>query len=421
MWLTHSTKITLGVSGDLCENRSLWFERLAGGRLAPLDARAWTGQLRKIPPPAHRHEAWRGLLLTRLPAGTAEALCGRLLDPLGLARPGRRGLAGGFALDRCSGIPYLPGRLARRAARTAAYQQLLTTKPEQLAARLYDYAMVFGTLEADWLERTQLAKTHAAHWPALRIELHQRLTRVLAEHPGLTVSAGGVKLDRFHGLVAFLPAYPWHWRQCELELSARPPSGSERARGSRETPGSDMLVVPAGTEFVFALSGPTVLRQAACGWLETGLTGGVFRPRQEAPHGRFDVSSALQAALGFERQREVATRVHQVNEAQHQARQAEEAHGQEQVEQQTALENMSALEREDFELSLLSEDQFRAKVQSFRQFNAKEQLPILRALNGPRLGFWEDLKRRAAKGGQWAQVEQAIRAAAKKAKLGRMP
>jgi hypothetical protein len=82
---------------------------------------------------------------------------------------------------------------------------------------------------------------------------------------------------------------------------------------------------------------------------------------------------------------------------------------------------MSPTQREDYAFSRLTEEQFRAKVQAFRQFTAKEQLPVIRALCGRRLAFWEDLKRRAGKGGQWAQVEQAIRAAAKKAKLGKMP
>jgi len=91
MWLAYDTKVTIGVSADLCENRSLWFERMAGGRLTALDARAWTDQLRKVPPVNHRHEAWRSLVLARLPAEASEVVWGRLVDRLALARPGRRG------------------------------------------------------------------------------------------------------------------------------------------------------------------------------------------------------------------------------------------------------------------------------------------------------------------------------------------
>jgi hypothetical protein len=47
---------------------------------------------------------------------------------------------------------------------------------------------------------------------------------------------------------------------------------------------------------------------------------------------------------------------------------------------------------------------------------------VVRALRRRHLVFWEEVKRRAArKGGQWAQIEQAIRAVSKESGLGKMP
>ncbi len=426
MWLAYDTKLTIGVSGDLCENRSLWFERLAGGRLTPLDARSWTDQLRKLPPLNHRHEAWRSWVLARLPSHASEVVWGRLLDRLALARPDRRGLVSGLALDRVSGVPYFPGAVLRRATRASAYHQLLGAKSVDLSRRLFDYAMVFGGLEAEALDRGALARTHAASWPLLKEQLSRTLQQVLLDHPGLAVSQGRVNLAGFYGLVHFLPAFPWQFSQCEVELSARSPAaeGFERGRGNpADAGGIGSFMVPARTEFVFPLAGPPAWCALARGWLESTLAGGLFRPRNEAPQGRFEIAPALQEAFGreFAQQREVLTRARQTAEGERASRQAQERRERTQAEQETALENMSPTEREDYALSVLTEEQFRAKVQAFRQFTAKEQLPVIRALYGPRLAFWDDLKRRAVKGGQWAQVEQAIRAAAKKAKLGKMP
>jgi hypothetical protein len=426
MWLAYDTKITIGVSGDLCENRSLWFERLAGGRLTPLDARAWTDSVRKIAPLNQRHEAWRSLVLARLPAQSIEVVWGRLLDRLGVARPGRRGLVSGLLLDRVSGVPCFSGAVPRRSARASAYHQLTGAKTQELGRQLLEYALVFGWLEAEALDRTTLARTHAADWPGLKEQLTRTLEQVLLEHPGLAVAQGRVKLAGFDGLVRFLPAFPWQFSQCEAELPVRSggTSGPERGRTNPgEAGGARSLAVPARTEFVFPLVGPPSLRGLARGWLETALAGGLFRPRNEVPQGRFEVAPALQEAFRqvFAQQREALTRARQTAEGERASKQDEERREQTETERESALENMSAAEREDYNYSLLTEEQFRAKVQAFRQFTAKEQLPVIRALWGPRLAFWEDLKRRAAKGGQWAQVEQAIRAAAKKAKLGKMP
>ena len=426
MWLAYDTKLTIGVSGDLCENRSLWFERLAGGRFTPLDARTWTDQLRKIPPLNHRHEAWRSWVLARLPALASEVVWGRLLAPLALAKPSRRGLVSGLSLDRVSGVPYFPGAVIRRATRACAGHQLQGAKTGELSQRLFDYAMVFGWLEVEALDRTALARAHAANWRSLKEQLSRTLQQVLQEHPGLAVSQGRVNLAGFCGLARFLPAFPWQFSQCEVELPMRSSAtdGFERGRGNpADVGGIGSLMVPARTEFVFPLAGPPVWRALARGWLESALAAGLFRPRNEAPQGRFEVTPALQEAFGreFAQQREVLTRAHQTAEGERASKQAEVRRERTQAEQESALENMSPAEREDYAFSLLTEEQFRAKVQAFRQFTAKEQLPVIRTLCGPRVAFWEDLKRRAARGGQWAQVEQAIRAAAKKAKLGRMP
>jgi hypothetical protein len=104
----------------------------------------------------------------------------------------------------------------------------------------------------------------------------------------------------------------------------------------------------------------------------------------------------------------------------------EEADSRQAAAQAEAMANMTPQQLEDLKIARLTLEQFRSKLQSFPRHvgdkqHLPEQLAIVRALQKDRLAAWDDLKQRAQRGGPWAQAEQAIRQAAKKANLGKMP
>jgi len=146
--------------------------------------------------------------------------------------------------------------------------------------------------------------------------------------------------------------------------------------------------------------------------------------KTSAGYGWFDVSSELQTRW----QTKVAEAHHAEQRVRQQEQQERERKAQEEINRKAAEEHKQRLlslsddELEDYKLSLLTDEQFRGKLQNFaKHLSKEEQLAMIRALRADRLKFWDELKQRASRGGQWAHVEQAIRTLAKKANFGKMP
>ena len=179
----------------------------------------------------------------------------------------------------------------------------------------------------------------------------------------------------------------------------------------------------AGQVFVFALDGSDTLLPAARHWLQEGLAALGIGAQASAGCGRFETGEALQQAWrekarqqGLERlqKREQVQREERQQRAMAQAAGAEALKG--------FKEDLTDEELADRKLAPLTEEQFQSKVQKIRSWDEADQQAVVRALRQSHLIFWEEVKRRAArKGGQWAQIEQAIRAISKESGLGKMP
>lgn len=171
---------------------------------------------------------------------------------------------------------------------------------------------------------------------------------------------------------------------------------------------------------------------SAQSWLAAGLSVFGVGAKTAAGYGWFDcspqlsdlVSETLRRRTLVEEQRKAAE---EENKA---ARQREEMRRQKQAADQKKLAEMTPDQRDDYQLSELTEDQFRAALDNFRKKASNEQQAIVRALRlpkdseGSRRAFWDLLKAKAQRGGKPAQVEQAVRALSKQmfsGPEGRMP
>lgn len=462
LMMAQDTRLALGDQGARCESRSLLLNHFREADDRPPAQLAHLEQVAGIPPLPHKQTAWWEFLLHGLAPAAEWLLFGQLKARLMIHDgPASRQYAP-LAMDHLTGLPIIPGSTLKGCARRLALQELREVPdPAARMAQLCELAMVFGWIEADWLvrpsswndgqwlaQRPDLAWACGdADWESIgrqaRDELHRRLGLARPETEAFS----------FGGLVNFLPGYPlpeafWPMPHPDLEvevaLNHHPAAYRDRARNRREAAGPDSpnraipdledprrdlsLAVAPGLLFVFPLlpaaQGAEWAARKAQAWLRSGLEVLGLGARTQAGYGWFDCADALQnkcreqyAATG-ERERE-QRRLEIEAEAR---RRKEEEQKRLAVERQQMLEQMNETQQEDFHLSLLADDQFRSRVENFnRSLNKKEQLAVIRALRGPRMQFWEDLKLKCQKGGHWAQVEQAVRAMAKKANLGKMP
>jgi CRISPR-associated protein Cmr6 len=449
-----------------CENRSLILERF--GQLAAKEPTQWKRRFDYLeqalakPPLPHKQMAWRDFLWHGLAVEPQGLLFGHLQGRLVLNRVGGLGANASPCLDRLTGIPFIPGSAIKGCARRMAIELLHDCVDKAAKAKLLtDIAQVFGWIASDW--NTRPSRWSDRVWEQNRSDLAWACGDAdwptLSEEARRTLSQGQVQgrpgnIDG-RGAVQFLPSYPlpadlWPYPQPDLELdvrachhpqyyrgpsrpretaSDRPRDGQNRQAPDVEEPSTEVFpVVAPGPLYVFVIlptraCRPEVLATAR-GWLQAGLETFGLGAKTAAGYGWFDCSEALQSRI-----RELWG---QTGEAEKkrllQEREAEEQRAREATAQQAALSlkealaTMSPEELEDYQITQLSDDQFRSKLQYFsRDLGTKEQLAVVRALREGRAKFWDDLKQRAKKGGHWAQVEQAIRGVAKKAGLGKMP
>lgn len=195
-------------------------------------------------------------------------------------------------------------------------------------------------------------------------------------------------------------------------LTVRGASGSAPGTAS-ETPGT------GGSETC-----PTTLART---WLKCGLETFGLGAKTAAGYGWFDASDNVQEAvikaLADAQKRRQQEQQRQREEARQKAEEAERQR--KAAELKAATANMTPEEKADFEMCQCNDAQFRGRLESFLDRNAAEQQAIVRALRmapetaGSRRQFWDDLKRKAQKGGKPARIEQAIRELSKKMFQGR--
>ncbi|MCL5099225.1 MAG: type III-B CRISPR module RAMP protein Cmr6 [Candidatus Omnitrophica bacterium] len=432
--MASDTRMVLGENAPLCESRSLLLDRLALARSDPKARRALEEQVFAKPALGFKLLAWRDLLLNQLPIKPEDLLFGGLQGRLLLHTQTGPLEQAGLCLDRHTGVPFIPGSAIKGCARDYAIELLRQASAQEVKVeRLVETALVFGWSASDWHPDSDLAW---ACQPAAERVLalgQERLWRIFFPHEDFGLDRWRARLGRCRGQVHFLPAYPWELPGNDLELEVADSHHPSYYRSDKdyidaldvEEPVPQFFpAVAPGILFTFIILGNSAWRPAARSWLQAGLATLGLGTKKSAGYGWFDTSEALQLTWQTklsqqqqtERKRRQFERETQLRKEQVEAkRRADEAFTQ-------AMEKMSPEEQEDFKMSRLTDDQFRSKLQNFaRGLSAAEQLVVIRALRGPRLGFWEDLKQRARRGGQWAQVEQAIRAAAKKAGLGKMP
>jgi CRISPR/Cas system CMR subunit Cmr6 (Cas7 group RAMP superfamily) len=389
------------VAGDRGESLAL-FERVA----------------RLLPEPVWE-EGWRRFLALDLNLPADQVVFGRLQSRLMTNLWAAGDEPANPLLSRFSGQPFIPGSAIKACAQRMAAEQL-----RNLADRVQQEEWGVGmALAFGWS-----TSSPAAWSPGIRNLVWRRL------EPGREFSEAEWqrRYARRAGAVWFLPAYTWSSLQPDLEWDVVVSQHRQYYAGHSGFEGAPDVEPPRvryhaavapGAVFAFPVPGTTPLHETARDWLRQGLALMGLGARQSAGYGWFDASSQVQSEMG--RQYETCQREWQRMAKQQQEQ--ERLREQQEASQRTAAalsEKLSAMdedERREYDWLQLKEVQFWGKLQRFRSLSLEDQGACIRVLQQARASLWDELKQRARKGGQWAQLEHAIRACARENELGRMP
>ena len=347
----------------------------------------------------------------------------------------------GLQLDRF-GTAYLPGSAvkacARRTALAALHQWSETgTKPDAATddalapicapftggpgELLLAIIQVFGCTDLEWstYEETgnDLAWACADQWPALRDAARTALCAAPGCDPTETQPTR-------RGTVAFLPAYPIHFRpKDDLELDVLTSHHPDYYGGKKETATDTENPIPvyfpavaAGAVYTFALfpvgqpNAPLLV--FARTWLKTGLELLGLGAKTAAGYGFFsDATPGIVAQQAKDAEAKRRTE----EEAVAKAKQAAELAARK--EREAARAAMLPEQRADIELAERAADWgwMKQYLRDFPKHTPEEQAAILRWFNGAGESRWlEEIKPEAAKGKKpWSQIIGAIHAAKK--------
>jgi len=337
--LAQDTRAAIGAFAERVENRSLLFEKMvlskswghearfndanrfnvlracsAGNTLLAEDAKA--AQQKAGSPRAQHHvrkeAAYRAKVATALTnvrvdnsqlADRQVENANQLLSLIERSYPGRShtfvgtlggrlliNMAGGvqenagLALDRCFGLPFIPGSAVKGVARHMALWDVRSTKdPDEKKQKLRLALLAFGFIGDDI--RQGRNKTGDFVWAAGSQELVH------------TAGEPFVKNDSFKGVLSFLPAYPTEIPQIVAEVLTPHPRASDAARGRGEPHPIFFPAVEAKSSFGFAmvvswmprdLDFQPVLHQAA-NWLRLALTVQGIGAKPGAGYGWFTI------------------------------------------------------------------------------------------------------------------------------------
>lgn len=294
-------------------------------------------------------------------------------------------------------------------------------------------------------------------WSAIRnTVVHQLARKLRLSIPG-NQPVPSTHLPNFAGSVSFLPAHPVDFGNPgkveglplevpalgKLELDVVTCHHRDYYDGKLDTATDTEDPVPVvfpavvpGHVFTFALARLRTVTDAdlslARAWLQSGLETFGIGARTNAGYGWFECGDGVQKAV--QRSIEDAKR-RRVTEAKRQdeaeRRKAdEEARLRRIAEEKAATAGMTPAQKADYALAQLNDEQFRGRLDQFEKRDPAEQEAIVRALRLPpeyppsRRRFWDEFKRKAAKGGRAARTEAAIRELSRKlhpGKEGKMP
>ncbi len=483
--MPQDTKNVLGINGERCQSRSLYFDRFAHPSAKKQERQDWfAALLKKVPEKliCQSRSIWirslsnHNVLYAQLQSRLMVNMSGGVMENAGLC------------LDRF-GMPYIPGSAVKGCARRMATQLLLEAPVDKKAGLLADIAMIFGWGDSDWKcgrNKNRNGKEEnpvSDFWWAMAegdgssadTERNNRWNRVAEAAATLIFNDLGLKpsdsdkplseqMPNFCGRVSFLPAFPIktgikmepELGKMELDVvtchhpdyySQKKERGRVRMPVAFDNEPPNPVVFPTvatGAIFVFTplpirgemqsrSRADTTLNDLANQWLAAGLATFGIGAKTNAGYGWFDSSENLQKNVRKALADAERIRLEEIKRQNEEQRlKAAEKDRLLKIEQAKAVTaNMTPEEKDDYMLAGLSDDQIRALLDDFVRKEPAQQKAIVRALrlqpdqSGSRRSHWEGLKSKAQKkGGKWAQTEQLIRQISKQmfpGKEGKMP
>jgi CRISPR-associated protein Cmr6 len=270
----------------------------------------------------------------------------------------------GMSLDRCFGLPFIPGSAVKGATRNAALWDILSTsdigaKKEKIEAALAG----FGFAKQDISERGDFV------WAA-------EGDVKMVEHIANRLGPDGA----FSGLLSFLPAQPLTPPQVIAEVLTRHPGAQDAAKGT----GSPLTIffpaVKEGSEFGFAfvqtreLEGiaPESLQARIAAWLECAITSNGIGAKTGAGYGWFSVDPQAEK-LRRDKEEEQARRKRE--------REQKEALEKEvQREEERRLQQLSPQELASEAIKKLSQEEFATFAKKLAEKTEPEKRAFLAVL-----------------------------------------
>lgn len=186
----------------------------------------------------------------------------------------------GISLDRCFGLPFIPGTAIKGVARHSALWDIRnTTDPAEQKRKIRLALLAFGFIASDIQKGDFVWAAHG--------------------NKQLVAEAGApfTRNDLFKGTLSFLPAYPSEAPQIVAEVLTPHPRAQESARGQGDPRPIFFPAVDKGSSFAFAIIGSwipegvdlsEVLEQAGQ-WLRGAITGQGIGAKTGAGYGWFEI------------------------------------------------------------------------------------------------------------------------------------
>jgi CRISPR type III-B/RAMP module RAMP protein Cmr6 len=317
----------------------------------------------------------------------------------------------GICLDRLFGLPYIPGSAVKGVCRHAALEELKDAATEEDRRQAFWlFQKVFGTSEVDFAAN---AKSQGDLCDFVQL---------VPERSAQTIK----------GCVDFLPAYPVNHARISVDLTTvhYPDyyrSGRMEDLSVEKPRPNPFPVVAQGARFAFCLtanrmtSEPERHLEAARRWLVSALTIRGVGAKTSSGYGWFSIPGNGLAELREAERREqverdlAASRERQALEAAERVRQEREAQAARAAQNKVDAERLKSLSPEqvaDETVASWNDDAFRSRLNSFIKTKGApsddQKRAIVRACHGPRAPIWDDLKKKAERGGESAKIVAAV-------------
>jgi CRISPR type III-B/RAMP module RAMP protein Cmr6 len=191
----------------------------------------------------------------------------------------------GMALDRCFGLPFIPGSAVKGVTRHAALWDIHNTADRAEKERKLRLALLaFGFIGKDIRTGRKKAKAGDFVWASGNESLVREAGQPFTQY------------DSFKGLLSFLPAYPTENPGIVAEVLTPHPRAADAVRG-REPHPIFFPAVKSGSSFGFAIIAswspegvdvPAVLREAGA-WLRSAVTTQGIGAKTGAGYGWFTI------------------------------------------------------------------------------------------------------------------------------------